>query len=195
MTYADVADLPDAIRNALKAVGYGRSNIRVVQASTVQLGDTGPGGGKRAFTVLVNLTTGERVVRRGSWGGANMFDRANAVDNDRGEYVLPANGVAICGSEGYGPVYATLHVSGASVLMPAQLAVTSTPTPKVELDALYAHGCIKGGQYRRDELRRRNVPAGVVDDLVERGLLSRNKAGATAITTAGRNALGEYRGF
>jgi hypothetical protein len=195
MTYADIVDLPEPIRAALKAVGYGRSNIRVFQAPTVQLGDAGPGNGRRAFTALVNLTTGEHVIRRGSWGGVNMFDQANAVDNDHGVYTLPANGVAIRGSEGYGPVFAALHVGDANALASPRKAVTAEPTPKVELDALYAHGCIKGGQYRRDELRRRNVPAEVVDDLVARGLLSRNKAGATAITTAGRNALGEYRGY
>jgi hypothetical protein len=65
---------------------------------------------------------------------------------------------------------------------------------KVELDALYCHHAITGGQYRRDELARRAVPAETVDALVSRGLLARNRAGATSITTAGKNAVGDYRG-
>jgi hypothetical protein len=57
-----------------------------------------------------------------------------------------------------------------------------------EQQAIYCFAAIKGGEYRRDEMRRRNVTDDVVDSLVSRGYLKRNKAGATQITTKGKNA-------
>jgi hypothetical protein len=191
--YVDVKDLPDPVLNALKAVGYSRSNIEVRTEETVVLGTYGPGNGHQAFAALVNLDTGEHVVRRGSWGGINAFNRENPVDNDQNPYPLPPNGVAITGSRGgTSPTYATLHIPTTMV----SRILTAGPTEElqqVEKDGLYCYACIRSGPYRREELKRRNVPAGVVDDLVTRGLLKRNGAGATQITTAGRNAVMGYR--
>lgn len=98
--YVDVADLPEPVLAALKSVGYGRKNIEVRAEASVVLGDMSAGNGRRAFAVLVNLDTGEHVVRHGSWGGINAFDRVNPVDNDQNAYPLPPNGVAITGSRG-----------------------------------------------------------------------------------------------
>jgi hypothetical protein len=198
MTYVNTRDLPEPVQDALKAVGYGRADIEVKAVDSVTLGDMGPGTGRRAFTVLVNLSTGRHKVSFGSWGGINMFDGVNPVDNDHRPWVLPPDGVAVKGSSGYGTTFAQLYVTPTSELAQARTPIAATahePTPKVELDALYAHGCLKGGQYRRDHLARKGVPAAVVDDLVTRGLLKRNKAGATTITTEGRNVLGEYREY
>lgn len=193
--YIDVKDLPDTVQGALKAVGYGRANIEVHTEERVQLGTMGAGNGRQAFAVLVNLDTGEYIVRRGSWGGINMFDRENPVDNDQNEYPLPPNGVAITGFRGgTSPTSARLHIPTTMV----SRIITAGPRealPPVELHALYAHGCLKSGEYRRDHLRRHGVSASLVDDLVERGLLKRNAAGSTQITTAGRNALGSFRAY
>lgn len=193
--YVDTKDLPAPVLEALKAVRYARENIEVRIETTVQLGTMGAGDGRRAFAVLVNMDTGEHVVRYGSWGGINMFDRENPVDNDQHEYALPPDGVAITGSTGGNhPTYAYLHIP-ASMTSRVLTAGPREELPKAELHALYAHGCLKGGEYRRDHLRRHGVPSTVVDDLVTRGLLKRNAAGATQITTAGRNALGNFRGY
>lgn len=54
--------------------------------------------------------------------------------------------------------------------------------------ALYCFVAIKGGEYRRDEMRRRGVTEEHVNSLVLRGYLKRNKAGATQVTTKGKNA-------
>ena len=62
------------------------------------------------------------------------------------------------------------------------------PKVAVPFAPLYCFAAIKGGEYRRDEMRRRNVSAATVDSLVERGYLKRNRAGATQITTQGKNA-------
>lgn len=191
--YVIVKDLPASIQAALASVGYHGKDISVEASETVTLSSSG-GSGSRAFVTLVNLTSGQHVTHLGSWGGPNTFDRSNPVDNDTNRYALPADGVAITGSQGGAhPVYATLRV-------PVSMVQRILPSNKVELtqvekDALYCHKSIKGGAYRRDELSRRRVPSTVVDDLVARGLLSRNKAGAVSITTDGKNAVGNYRGY
>lgn len=190
----NVKDLPAPIRDALKSVRYGRESIAVHASATVQLGGRGSGDGQRAFTTLVALDTGEYRTVRGSWGGPNMFV-TTPVDTDGNEYALPPNGVAILGTEGGShPVYATLHIP-ASMVSRILTAGPAEELPQVEKDALYAHKGIKGGEHRREFLRRKRVPSSVVDGLVSRGLLKRNSAGATSITTAGRNALGTYYTF
>lgn len=191
--WVDVKDLPESVQAALKAVDYGRENIEVRTEEAVTLGTFGAGDGRRSFAVLVNLDTGEYVKHYGSWGGVNIFNRTNPVDNDQNAYPLPPNGAAITGSHGTSPTLCTLHIP-TSMVSHILTAGPRVELPRVELDALYAHACITGGAYRRDELRRRKVPTSVVDDLVARDLLKRNRAGATSVTTAGRNALGAYRG-
>lgn len=190
--YVVVKDLPAVVQTALEQVGYRKADVRVQVATEVSLSSAG-GNGFRAYTCLVDLSTNRYTVEWGSWGGPNMFNPGNPVDNDTRTYTLPGNGVAITGRAGGSvPVSATVHV-------PASMTDRMLPGPKVELavverDALYCHHLIKGGAYRRAELQRRRVPASVVGALVERGLLRRNRAGAVSITTAGKNALGGYRG-
>lgn len=185
--YATVKDLPAPVIRALESVGYGRKDIRVEASTTVELSGSG-GNGYQAFVTLVNLATGAHETRWGSWGGANMFNRDNPVDNDHGRYELPANGVAVRGSRGGGhPVYATL-------LVPASMVDRMLPAPGADLteterEALSIFKGYKGGAYRRDALNRANVTPEIIDGLVSKGLLSRNRAGATAITTDGKNAI------
>ena len=105
---------------------------------------------------------------------------------------MPADGVAIVGCQGgSNPVWARVYVSAASVsrVLDAPKAELSTE----ELGALYAHKAIKGGAYRQDELRRLKVTSATLDSLTERGLLKTNVKGARTITTAGKNALGDFR--
>lgn len=190
--WAKLTDLPDSVRAALKSVDYGRADIRVEVSANVVLSSSG-GKGARHFAILVNLTTGEYRTTWGSWGGQNPFTPGNAVDNDANSYPLPDNAVAIRGAHiGGQPTYAVIHI-------PASMTARMLPAPPAELtqeekDGLYCYGSIKGGAYRREELARRRVSAACVDTLVERGFIKRNKAGAGAITTDGRNALGGYRG-
>jgi hypothetical protein len=166
-------------------VGYGRADIRVVYGSTVTLGGSASDG-CRAFATLVNLTTGKYVTEQGSWGGPNMFT-SNAVDADRSAYPLPADGVAIVGSIGGGrPVYATLHAPASMValMLPAPgPALSHAETVTLHCFARYTSA------YRREALSRAEIGPEVIDALVDRGLLKRNRAGATAITTDGKNAL------
>jgi hypothetical protein len=189
--YVAVRDLPTAVQSALESVRYGSADIRVVAAEKVYLGDAGAGDGVRAFTVLVDLDKGAHHTIMGSWGGQNMFDRTNPVDNDRNEYALPGNGAAITGSLGGGrPTYATLHIPAS---MTARILPTASETlPQDELDFL---ACYKGytSAYRKELFARRPESGAVIDRLVDKGLVKRNKAGATQITTAGKNAAGDHR--
>ena len=191
--YVDVKNLDAPIRAALESLGYGRKDIDVRTVEKLELGDSGVGDGYRAYTCLVNMATGEHTTTWGSWGGANMFDRRNAVDNDTREYTLPPNGVVLKGHKGGGrPVAATLYIPAA---MRARVlpAAPSEDLPVTHKDALYCFRSYKSGPYRVQELRRRKVTQEVLDDLVTRGLLSRNRAGSMALTTAGKNAASGYR--
>lgn len=190
--WIETKSLPDSVRDVLARVSYGRRDVEVRVAETLVMSGVGSKG-RRAFVAMVDLATGRSDVTYGSWGGPNPFVPDNAVDRDHGAYRLPDTAVIVLGSQGYPQTFLTLHVS--PVLVPKMLpAAGEVPPTREELDALYAHGCIKGGAYRREELRRRGVRPETVADLVARGLLSENRAGARMITTAGRNALGEYRG-
>lgn len=189
--YVSVKDLPAPVVAALQSVGYGKADIQVSVSTDVELSSSS-GDGSRAFVTLVNLTSGQHVTHWGSWGGANMFDRTNPVDNDDRRYALPPNGLAIKGIRSSHPTYAVIHIPAS---MTDRMLPTAGPSLTAEeRDALYCHKAVKGGTYRRDELQRRRVGAATVDAMVERGYLARNKAGATSITTDGRNALGDYRG-
>lgn len=186
--YVLVKDLPSVVQTALTDVGYGRVDIRVETGSTVVLSSSG-GSGLRSFAILIDLSANRAETHWGSWGGANMFNPTNAVDNDSRSYPLPDHGVAITGSRGGGrPVYAVLHIPTAMVarLLPQATVEVSED----EKNALYCYKSLKSG-YRQRELERLNVPAGTVDALVTRGFLKRNRAGAVSITTEGKNAYGD----
>lgn len=185
--YVKVKELPTVVQQALASLGYGKADIETRAGSTVTL-SSASGNGSRAFATVINLTAGQFQTTWGSWGGANMFNKDNAVDNDDRPYPLPADGIAITGSKGGGrPVYATLLIPATMVdrILPA----AGEPLTPEENDALYCHQCVKGGEYRRDEMRRRGVSPATVDALVTRGLLKRNKAGAVSITTEGKNTF------
>ena len=195
-TYVQTADLDAEIRDALSAVKYHRKDIAVHVQQSVTPARAG-GNGYRAFTILVDLAAHKYEIHWGSWGGANMFNVVNPIDLDRAPRTLPGNGLAIIGRIGGGrPTWAIIFIPPSMVarILPS----TAGPELSPELiNALYCHTAIKGGAYRREELRRRNVSADTIDQAVALGLILRNKAGACQITTDGRNALAAsgHRGY
>lgn len=181
-----VNDLPPALRAALASVDYGRKDVAIEHAETVSIADAG-GDGYRAFAIVINLSTGASETHWGSWGGANAFNPRNAVDLDTREHALPPDGAIVRGCIGGGrPVSARIVLSPACrmIALPAAADLSDR-----EIWILAVHGGIKAG-YRRDYLQRASVQPGEIDALVSRGLLSRNRAGAVTITTAGKNARG-----
>lgn len=185
--HAEVKQLAPAIRRALEGVRYGRSDAELIAAEGVEPAVAG-GDGMRGFVIAVNLETGERQGFHGSWGGSNMFAPDNAVDNAFGTVVtIPENGVVIKGTTGAGPTYAAIyaHPNAIGKFLPSGEEEELTSE---EQQCLYCFGSIKGGEYRRDEIRRRDVSAQTVASLVQRGYLKSAKNGATSITTKGKNA-------
>jgi hypothetical protein len=185
--HVEVKDLNPTLRAALDSVAYGAKDIRVEAANRVDSYSEG-NAGSRGFVIVVNLDTGERKRITGSWGGGNMFT-SSLVDTGSEFVELPANGAIIKGTTGYPRTFATIyaHPNAIGQFLPSG-ADDRDELSAEELQALYCFVSIKGGAYRREELQRRNVADATVDDLVSRGYLKRSKNGATAVTTAGKNA-------
>jgi hypothetical protein len=181
--FVSVRELPPCLQRALESVQYGAKDVALVAAETVCLLDPG-GQGRKGFAVLVNLETGERKKLEGSWGGANMFNPSNSVDLDRADYTLPPGGAVVQGSIGYPRTFARI------LLHPTNLVPLLPPKPELSDRQQRIMRMYNGytSAYRKEELTRMKVTPAEIDDLVAKGLLSRNKAGATQITTAGKNA-------
>jgi hypothetical protein len=184
--YYTVKELPTHIRNALKTAGYNRVDIEVKTVTEVSPAHSA-GTGRRAYVVLIDTVTGVTTTRTGSWGGPNMFTPNNVVDNDNRPYPIPRHGAVIKGTTGYGTDYATLYIHP-----DAARSLESGTTVELtgeQIIGLRVHKELKGGHYRTDALRRHKIGAPVIDGLVSLGLLKRNSAGSTQITTDGRNAI------
>jgi hypothetical protein len=182
--YVEVKSLSDTMRKVLKAAGYARADIKVIPVEEIDIGSAGATG-ERAFTYVVNLTTGEYKGTYGSWGGPNMFTN-NIVDTG-GLIHLPPNGAVVKGSSGRS-TFATIycHPQAMGNMLPS--AEPQEELTAEEQQAIYCYTAIKGGEYRREELMRRRVSSATVAGLVERGYLKQNKAGAIQATTKGKNA-------
>lgn len=185
--FVSVRELPDSLRRVLAELKYGKADISVRAAESFTPAQ-GSGDGRRAFVSAVHIASGACKVEWGSWGGANMFNPRNAVDLDTRPQAI-ADGFAIVeGSEGgMRPVYASIVVGAAALalLLPAPAEVSERDRSILRIVRTY-----KGGAYRRAELDRIEATEAEVSSLVSRGLLSRNRAGAIAMTTAGKNAAG-----
>jgi hypothetical protein len=117
----------------------------------------------------------------GSWGGANAFVNNNVIDLDSNEYTIPLDCAVIKGSEGYLGTIASVILNPGNLpkWLPAKVDMS-----KEELDVLNQFISLKSSY--RDLTGKGEV----VDSLVQRGFLKRNKTGATAITVEGKNAYG-----
>lgn len=186
--HVEVSELNPRVRDALKSVGYGARDIRVEAAESVEA-RTSANDGARGFMLALNLATGESKRFTGDWGGAGLG--RNPIDWTDERVAIPEHGIVIKGSTGYPRTFATIYAHPSAVgayLLPSGAADGADELSELEQQALYCFGAIKGGEYRRDEMRRRGVTPDVVDALVARGYLKRNRAGATQITTRGKNA-------
>lgn len=195
MPYCQVKELPRSLQAALDELNYHRADIEVRASETAHAGSAS-GDGYRAFDVVVDLATGARRVRWGSWGGGNPFQPNNPVDNDQREQPIPAGAAVINGSIGGGrPVwaYVTVHPDNMARLLP------SAPEGSVTDRDLWILWTFKGlnSRGRREEwMRYRQVrpSEAELDHLAEQGLLKRSSNGATKITAPGRNVVEERCG-
>ena len=191
--YIEVKDLPECIQSALHEVKYGRKDISVSAVETVSMAGDG-GDGSRRFVIMVNPDTGERKTLWGSWGGANMFNKQNAVDLDSETRPMPVGAIVISGCISGKPTYATIevHPDRLTKMLPSGEAQTLTEGEK---SALLTYRSLKSGAYRKEALERIDGIKSIVEGLVRRGLLKQSRNGATTITTAGRNAIVAVRGY
>lgn len=188
--YTETKLLPETVRRALENAGHHKADIEISQATEFRAPGA-YGTGSRGYVAVVNLATGESQESFGSWGGANPFQTL-PVDEPDGKAPLAPGFVAIVGNVGYRSFFELIvHPENfAKVLPPADESVT--PRERWIL-GVFKSLTSKG---RKDEFGRHGTPsAAEFDSLVARGFLTRNKAGAMALTTAGKNAAGRYENF
>ncbi len=183
-------ELPQSLQDALASVGYHRPDIAIEVAERTRLCGA-YGDGYCAFAVGVNVNTGARQLHKGSRGGGNPY--CNAIVDAQPTLDLPPGRAVILGLAGGGRPVSARIVVGPGTMNPQLLAPVSDVTDK-ERKILAVYGGIKGG-HRDGYLRRLGATPAEIDSLIARGFLSRNKAGATAITTAGKNARGKEQPF
>jgi hypothetical protein len=183
-----VDTLPDSIRNALKSVEYFKSDVYIEGKETESVMCYASGDGRRGFTLIVNLETGECKTMQGSWGGSNMFNSNNAVDTNDSAYPMHSGIAVIKGSTGYPRTFAsiTLHPSNIVPLLP-----TVDPTLTDDEKYLLAQFVRLKPSYRDTKGKAAEA---MIASLVSRGYLKQNKAGATQITTEGKNACRDVAG-
>lgn len=185
--HIETKSLPESLKAALRAVGYGAADIgvRVTETYSAQ---SCANDGQRGFTMAVNIATGERDEHHGSWGGANPFG-ANAVDSDGTARPLAPGFVVVQGTTGYPRTFATLlvHPSNAAPLLPAKAELTDRQRSILGQFA----GLTSAGRKNEWERYPASKPTEAeIAELVARGLLKQNKAGAISITTEGKNNRG-----
>ena len=179
-THVDLKDLPRPLQDALRSVGYRKASIMVTPMNSVSLGGGG-GDGQRAFAIAVDLSTGKTSnVIKGSWGGANMFvDRS--LDTSK-PYNIPENVAIINGSEG-GHLWATIYIHPDSMMkmLPGDSGVS-------ERESSILRAATYMSAYKKELFQKLKVTPEEIKSLADRGYLKVNKAGATSLTTKGKNA-------
>jgi hypothetical protein len=178
--YVQVASLPVAVQQALSSLGFAKKDISVEMREKVNMSSNGMDG-QQAYFCLVNLTTGQFETKFGSWGGPNMFNPKNLVDNLDKEIPLPVDYMAIDGMHGGRGNWATVYVNPANVAkyLPAPVEVTQR-----EKDILAVFRLTSAG--RKDYMR--GIKSEEIQSLISRGFLKANKAGAISMTVEGKNA-------
>jgi hypothetical protein len=187
-THVEVKNLPDSVRKALKAVGYGSRDIKVEATPSVSLQGVG-GEGYRDFAVILDLVSGASETFEGSWGGASSGSSPNLVDSDTRKHNIPMNGAVIKGSKSSGPVYAVLYVNPGN--MPTFVGTKVELTRNEDLALAAICGLNSSGRkdfFDRNSLGIYDAKNPLIQSLVSKGLVNATGTGIKA-TTEGRNAV------
>jgi len=177
--YTLVKELPQSIQSTLSQLGYHKKDISIEAKEQVSIFDAG-GDGRRGFYAIVALDGSVAPeVHYGSWGGANMFNPSNRVDTDDSMYTMLPGVAVITGSTGEKTyAYITIHPDNMVALLPVKVDITdrqkSILSNFIGLKPAY----------------RNKYPVAEIDEMVAKGLLKKNKAGAVSVTTEGKNAAG-----
>lgn len=185
--YVKIKELPQTIQSCLQSIGYHRVDITVKIDETFTFLDYG-GTGQRDFVIVGNIATGEYKKFTGSWGGPNPWTRGNLVDSNESPVNILPEMFVVKGSEGY-HMFAFLIVSPSCVNQ-TLLNAPAESLSEDEKNALYCFKCIKGGNYRKEELRKLHVTNESIEKLIATGKLKKDGRGIS-ITTEGKNSLAE----
>jgi hypothetical protein len=184
-------ELPDALRKALRDVGYMKQDIRLLTADHFTL-QQGGGDGRKSFSCIVNLSTGQFKTEWGSWGGANAFEQT-LTDNDNTRRPLPPNIAVIQGtSGGTSPTYATITVNPSTIagMLPAPAAGGGlSPEEQKALEAIASLiSSARKSEFLNEGLGASGPTNPLILSLQQKGLVKILANGGVSITTAGKNA-------
>jgi hypothetical protein len=179
--HVPVKELPDSLRSALKRVRYGSRDIGVVAQERVEPNPYAAEG-QKGFVLVIDIASGRSRDLEGSWGGASP-NGPSEIDFANRPVPIPEGGAVIIGTEGHPQTMATIYVHPktiAAMLPPAAETTEREQTILRTIRSLNTAG-------RKEVFGRERVTPAEIDALVARGLLSKTKAGAVSITTAGKN--------
>lgn len=188
-------DLPDTLKDALKAVGFRKPQVRVETGTTYNVQNMG-GDGYQAFAMAVDLDSGQTKLIQGSWGGPNPYE-VKQVDRDNQNHPLPVGGAVVLGSRGGGhPVSASIrvHPDNLQKLLPGGDEETFSDDELVALEILAS----STSAYRKESFPRAGLGAYgpqnvILKSLAAKGLINLTGAGVK-LTVKGANVRESNRG-
>ena len=182
--FVQVSQLPVTLQKALKSANFTGKDIEVKTAESVNISQGGYQG-KQAFASIVNLSTGQFVTTKGSWGGPNMFNPGNIVDNHDKREALEPN---VCAITGYIGWIAEIHMHPFNIN--TLIAAPTVELTQNEKQVLYGY-CRYSAQGKKHMFERLNwsdaKKTEVLKALESKGMVKLNKAGAASVTTEGKN--------
>lgn len=186
MPYIQTKELPYEITSVLSRLGYNRKDIDVTFQEKVSPASSSSDG-CRSFMAIINLSTGEYTEKWGSFGGANIFNRDNQVDNDTSSYTIPENFCVIKGSSGGNrPVsaYLIIRPDMSAKFLPSKEELN--PRLQYILDVFATYNS-SGREREFNDYGHIPPSKEELNCLVSRGLIKINKAGSVSVTTEGKN--------
>lgn len=184
--YVPVKDLPIVVQQALSSVGYGKKDIEVIAAETATFACAGSDG-QRAFVIMCSKSEYKTV--QGSWGGSNIFNPQNIVDNDWSPAAVPLDGIIIKGSSG-NHVFAQIIVHPHNPLLNNKVLPGKVLSDK-ERSILGVYKGIKAS-YRKEYLANLQASEAEIEALISAGYLKKDGRGIS-ITTEGKNQCHQIR--
>ena len=185
--YIQVKTLPEQIQQLLALIGYMKKDILLETQEKVSA-FSASSNGCRSFLAIINMFTNEHTIEYGSWGGSNMFNPENRVDNNVREYVIPPNFVIVKGEEGGGDPTRAKIIIRPDMMIPF-LPAKKELNPRLQwiIDVLI--GYTSAG--RKAQFNEYGKVPPMEQEWVELetlGLIKRDKRGAVSLTTEGKNA-------
>lgn len=181
--YLNVNDLPTLALSVLKSRGYTRKDIQLVAKEKVSM-SVGGWDGKRGYCDVVDLSSNSVQRNTGSWGGPNAFNSTNRVDLSDESISIGPKTMVIQGYEGHKPM-ATCYCHSDLFSDYSALNETLGAKASVEEREVLSWFVQYKASYRKPWVDAK--PPELIDGLVSKGWLKRNRAGALSITTQGKN--------